>query len=121
MAADELCARTPSGDYLRLVADDPVGADLAMPRFTALARPRPGDGWTVRGAEVIERAAEEWAARLVDEYGWAAAAVAALVRADTLDPTEEWQADSSRCSSASHSGEALGADRAGPRGARSPR
>jgi len=88
MAADELCARTPSGDYLRLVADDPVGADLAMPRFTALARPRPSDGWTVRGAEVIERVAEEWAARLVDEYGWAAAAVAALVRADTLDPTE---------------------------------
>ncbi len=88
MAADELCARTPSGDYLRVVADHPVGADLAMPRLIVFARPRPGEGWTVRGAGIIERVAEEWAARLVDEYSWVVAAVAPLARADVSGPTE---------------------------------
>ncbi len=70
------------------MADDPVGADLAMSRFIVLARPRPGDGWTVFGAEAIERVAEEWMAQLVDGYGRAIAAVAALVCADPLDASE---------------------------------
>ena len=61
---------------------------LAMSRFIVLARPRPGDGWTVFGAEAIERVAEEWMAQLVDGYGRAIAAVAALVCADPLDASE---------------------------------